>query len=322
MISSFAFAGTSEPNYIWKKNKIKVCWWDKATPTLNSLKVIGPTLHKILNAKYFETISMTDLRKNIIKNKINNTFTVNSVGIQFVGWKNCSDKLSQNSDVIIYAISDFKIKSQYKDLTRIKSSSHFRYENKKVSSFIKNVSGSSNVALHDANNIKGEPQAHLILFENSNERKLYTDDYLKLNAIHEFAHLAGLRHEQIRYTESDKDPFCKMFPNLYKKEEESVGDHTWFTSQYDQQSIMSYCFFYNLTDISHFIKLNKKEILNKRITHLDKFFKSTCKLSGPECLSDHIRLSRGDKHALKCLYKYNKELRDEICHEDYELKQD
>lgn len=317
LVYSFAFAGTTEPEHIWRKKSINVCWWDKGTKNLYSLKVINPTLHKILNAKYYDVLLMQNSRKEIIKKNIVDTYTLDETGIRFIGWKDCS--MSKNSDVIIYAINDFKIKTQFKNIPA--NSSHYRYEHKQVMNFIKNSSNSSNVALIDANHIKNEPQAHLIIYENNDTLKLYTNEYLKLNAIHEFGHLAGLRHEDIRREEAYKSQYCRISPDTLKNNYESKGDQTSFTSNYDQESIMCYCYFLHLADISYYLKTQKINKITERISYLNKFLKPSCNLQEQSCLNKSVRLSKADKHALKCLYKYDKNQKETLCHEDYDVGQ-
>jgi hypothetical protein len=260
---------------------------------------------------------MHSSRKAIIKNNIMNTYSLAETGISFIGWKNCST--TKNSDVIIYAINDFKIKSQFKEIPT--NSSHFRYEQKQVNNFIKNTTNSSNVALLDSNHIENEPQAHLVIYENNNTLKLYTDEFLKLNAIHEFGHLAGLRHEDIRKEDAYASKYCQISLDRLKNNYESKGDQTAFTSRYDQESIMSYCYFLHLADISYYLKNEKKDKITQRVSYLNSLDKPDCSLQKQSCLNTNVRLSKADKHALKCLYQYDKELKDTICHEDYDLEQ-
>lgn len=129
---------------------------------------------------------------------------------------------------------------------------------------------------------------------NSNSN-LNDDEYLSLIALHEFGHLAGLRHEQVR-AEAFEDSNCDKYEGLHG---EKPFEQTLLFGEYDPNSIMSLCFNDGLSRTGlNFIANDFKEPLYLQ----DHSIFSSVSVSGGVQIKARIGLSKGDQETLNNLY--------------------
>jgi len=139
--------------------------------------------------------------------------------------------------------------------------------------------------------------------------KLSADERLSFIALHEFGHLAGLRHEQIR-KEIKQDWICSM--TGYEENFEEPFESTRFTRVFDSFSIMSYCY---LNFLSKYTGTSFKETEYKPLPMQDDRVISR---DGDGKIKLKIGLSSLDQHALRCMYVYTAETKRAICNDSYE----
>lgn len=273
LLTSAAFAApfsAIEPQTVWKKKAVKVCFGTDAD--------LGRTPY---SGKYAEILPYTSEQKALLKSVVTREFTPQTTGIHFVGWEDCSVTL--NPDTII-----------------------FREEG--------STGGSATMGFHgalDENGYRSVPtnlKTFVHLTTNVDPIKLTADERLSFIALHEFGHLAGLRHEQIRKEIKD-DWICAM--TGYEEDFEEPFDSTRFTSIFDSYSIMSYCY---LNFLSKYAGTSFKESDFKPLPMKDDKIISR-EPDGKIRLT--IGLSSLDQHALRCLYVYTPEAKKAICHENH-----
>ena len=92
-----SFAGIYEPNVLWQKSDIKVCFYDEPSQLSETFilnEEIALTQHKM------EVMEFDQARKNKIRRVIEANYTSEATGIYFHGWKKCSEDLNADMKVI------------------------------------------------------------------------------------------------------------------------------------------------------------------------------------------------------------------------------
>ena len=198
-------AAIYEPATIWNKNKINVCFLDEQHQLEQT--ALGTT-EESFKKNGFTPAFLTLEEKEIIKTTINNTFYPSITGIHFVGWKNCSQE--SMIDVIIMKAGKvkgliFNKKAPFKGFASIGENGLLTKEG------------------YIGKKLESKALVALQVFDPA-------------VIVHEFGHIAGLRHEHIHPEAKKIDSGCHSA--LYSKES-PINDSVLTT--YDRASIMNYC---------------------------------------------------------------------------------
>jgi len=206
-------AGIVEPKVLWEKNQITTCFYDKESQlSLTRLKSRKDTL-KDYN---FKPRELSRREKKKVMETVLKDFTPERTGIHFVGWKDCSK--TDNPDLIV-----MEAKGKVPFLTRPTFNGRA-------------VIGEDGLAEQDEHGNFGFFQKTGLV----SHLALYTQN--KATVIHEFGHVAGLRHEHI-HEDSINDKNCHKFGVTVDFENlEQPFVTTLFHTEYDSFSIMNYCY--------------------------------------------------------------------------------
>jgi len=289
-IFSFAFArdtSIAEENFKWNKNQISVCWAGEKISDLNLTTLITENLQKKYKSDQF---ILPDLYlKKLIQDTVSVEFTPDETGIYFTDWENCH---GDDWDLMILVgktsspgTNGFALLGQGALITE---------------------------SLINMRPIDLDQRKSYVFFDKDFIKK--SSNYVKKTILHEFGHVAGLRHEHDR-KEAKKDPICR---ELYITTTEIAFPGTTFYGDYDPSSIMNYCFLNFKRDADSFMaknKLNALESLDAKnlgqiklsmVNHLRPGRNVTREsISDNEVLFKLLpKLSEGDRHTLKCLYIY------------------
>lgn len=205
-------AGIIEPRVIWDKKAVTTCFYDNeaqlALTRLESLEVTKKNYD-------FRPKSLSRWERQKVVETVMANFSKERTGIHFVGWKPCSQE--RNPDLIV-----LEAKGKVPLFTRPTFNGRA-------------VIGEEGYATADA-------QGNLGFFYKSGRVShvaLYTQN--RGTVIHEFGHVAGLRHEHV-HEESRKDPNCRgNATSLDFSDLEPIYSTAEIVTDYDPQSIMNYC---------------------------------------------------------------------------------
>jgi hypothetical protein len=277
-----------EPQVKWDKSRVTVCWMDSD-----------------------QQDRFTRAEKLAVQTIVQREFTSARTGIEFVGFKGCSD--SEKYDIYI----DGKSK-------REKVMSYFFFVDSPVI-------GSAEIG---QGGIPAEPDDGYLGQRKSGPYRLYLyvdraatipgESYLfglQFNALHEFGHMAGLRHEHIQ-REALADPNCsKRVQNDQFVEGEPIYTSTWKSSHYDPNSIMNYCWYdqllangrtwFHIRDLVAFqksghgpiLELGSKMFEMPILKNTNSFRKTENWVAGVDRYQVSDGLSRSDLAAIRCMYR-------------------
>ncbi len=264
--SSDSDPGTIEPLVSWNKRSIRVCWRNSA--------LLDPI---------FEKNDFNDLKKQAVQEIIQKEYTIERVGIEFIGWQNCNELKTGSYDFEIiqdnFSAKPNPVVQPYRD--RAVEGMAFIGEGGGCYRLTENdpFSDEPKVTVgYYYRNAKEEKKVYLMfvdlndIFENS-----FTSlKRLQSTALHEFGHVAGLRHEHIR-PEAMDDPNCRYMGKDFVVEEKPY-DTTRYIGEYDPNSIMNYCWLAtleavglktselpNMTDPSLYEKVSRMEVTKKTV---------------------------------------------------------
>jgi hypothetical protein len=258
--------GAIEPLVSWTKRTIRVCWRN------------GADLDPIYEKNDFDS-SMRQAVQDIVQQE----YTINRVGIEFVGWQNCEE--------LKPGAYDFEI---IQDRFGTKANPVVQYYRDQVvegMAFIGEGGGCYRITETDPfsnqssvkvgyyyRNSKPEKKMYLLFVELNDifENSFTSLKRLQSTALHEFGHVAGLRHEHIR-AEAMQDENCKYMGTNYSFSEKAY-DTTQFVGDYDPNSIMNYCWLAtleavglksrelpNMSDASLYEKFDRVETIKKTV---------------------------------------------------------
>jgi hypothetical protein len=162
---------------------------------------------------------MSPEQKQLIKDSIQNEYNLLQTGISFTGWHSCKE--DPNAEAILIVVN-----SDEQPLGRASVGRSEVYRNE-VSYDLETFP-----LPHDAKTFV------LLNLRKAYDSVVSDEEELKYSAIHEFGHLAGLRHENIS-PDAEKDPNCTeddIGP-------ESAMDNIKPLTPYDPSSIMNYCLY-------------------------------------------------------------------------------
>lgn len=214
--------GIINPDYVDNKNNsIQVCWGD--------LGLMKKSIEKEL-AEFIQLESVREMIDDNLKAqvqiKVQEQYNLEKVGIQFVGWENCTSK--DKSSVQIFAFKKLSQEQMTYEPGICSVGNSMEVYNKKTR---------KRVLIKRPKNI---PNAMFL--------KMYEEDPNKIQifmrtAVHEFGHAAGLHHEHFQ-KEAASDPNCQDFkkqdPN-FNVPYLNIGKVISYNA-YDPNSIMNSCF--------------------------------------------------------------------------------
>lgn len=220
--SSAAHAGVDalcEPNVAWTKRKIHVCW----QPGGND----------------FETEQRLAVQK-IVEQE----YKIERVGITFFGWEDCSTLAPEEYDIAIIQDRDVaptnavvdkyrKIGAEGYAVLGQGSAEQIKTDTDTVTLESKKTRGFFNRNLqHSVVYLMYRPVFRLF------SESFKANEELQLTALHEFGHVAGMRHEHIRFEAKD-DPNCKNRTDAWLVED--IMDTAVAYTAYDPNSVMNFC---------------------------------------------------------------------------------
>lgn len=288
-----------EPLLKWNKSHVIVCWLDQNR--IPTEQFSDYQLEKIGHLE-ITLIQLSTSKKKMIQDFIQTEFDQSKTGISFTGWNSCNN--TPKPDAILLVGEGFHFPDTpggRASLGRGHFSQDFiRLDDDKLSFLYFNITPTAITP------------------------KLDIDDYLKNLSLHEFGHLAGLRHEHIR-DEAKRDPLCR-FTGITPGGER-VYSQTRYYSKYDPVSIMNYCFndfiekkagkvFYVSSKYDEKLwaeYFDRYIFANKQVDPAllnDDSIISQKLVNGVIELKVRIGLSKQDIHTLKCMYMHT----DKECH--------
>ena len=199
-------AAIVEPLVLWDKLEVKVCFYE--TQQNLTQTVLQSQSHAIRNYQLSAT-QYTQKEKELIQSVISANFSNEFTGIHFTGFKSCTADLNDSDVLLIKAIyqSPYAYGRPYPGRASM---------------------GQNGILSEEGYKEKGPEKAFVAL--GSLNRGVI---------VHEFGHLAGLRHESI-VEEMNEDPKCESI-NLSYPTREPLLNTAVRESLYDEQSIMNYC---------------------------------------------------------------------------------
>lgn len=157
-------AAIYEPNVLWNKSDIKVCFYDQVEQIdLTPFRLDKESLKK----QNFKPDFLSKSQKNKIRKIIQNNYSKEKTGIEFSGWEDCSD--SNEFDVIVLKASKIKLFNRIPFVGNASIGEQGVWSESPEGFFEKDLSIKSTVIFQD------------------------TTPFV---ITHEFGHVAGLRHEQ------------------------------------------------------------------------------------------------------------------------------
>ncbi len=283
-----------ETQVAWSKKQIQACFG-------------GPQHQRLSLVSELETSISTFSHKEkvAIKEIINQEFTLNSVGLEFTGWNDC-DNTASNGDLIVF-------KDRYSETddngallvrggvaTIGEGGSTFTITNAQTKESYQEMRKSSSP-------LKPFAMINTVL---SLSKRVGAIPFIQLTALHEFGHVAGLRHEHLRLESAKNDPNCKQTPTI-PLHGESINRSTRFSGDYDPNSIMNYCFYNSIMDVTGLSFRSKNP--QKELLMTDPTLFTTKAVGNKTEVNIRIGLSELDKKAVRCLYFYNDEQKKELC---------
>lgn len=229
-LSSFASVG--EPKVIWRQYPIRVCFdgWQYKS-----------------HAPFLEAIKETIMKE----------FAPERTIVSFTGWKKCNELSSSEYDVRIKPTGDLE---------------------QAIGAAGRSPIGDHSIYLPETGYTQdlSVPQGDVLLWDPITFTGLGFDIkpfvgrmpskvFLSYTALHEFGHVAGLRHEHLHFADVPNDQKCN--PQLIKKfEAEKPATSTHFYGDYDSYSVMNYCWYNYIVKngLSDEVKLSDGDIKTLR----------------------------------------------------------
>jgi hypothetical protein len=220
----------------------------------------------------------SEAERKAVEESVTSEFTPDRTGIEFISWQSCEESGAKRPDVVLIQ-------------SRVNRGGFFR------------IWGMATIGCKLGPKDKS-PFVYLFYDEALAPRyKMEPLQHLKMTALHEFGHLAGLRHEHIREeAKAAEDASCLTG--------ESPGPEVKSFGSYDPNSIMNYCWngFLRRHGTRGHIQVTEgktlEEILrSNRLYHDPELFQlSPESTPGGFRIDIRIALSQGDRFTLRSLY--------------------
>ena len=216
-ISPLLLAGVYEPDLIWPKKDINVCFMDNMEQLKLTEWKIGKEENKVQG---FEPAFFDKSEAKFIKKIITDTYTAEDTGVNFIGWQGCSQ--SKDFDVILLKMDSFWNGALFPERPKIK--------------------GVANIGVGDHRN---SPRGNTPNLKTDILPTVVLRDVKKFEMTQAFGQIAGLRHEHI-LPEAENDESCVIRVDIntwfnYRETTEELGDTAVINTSYDPMSIMNDC---------------------------------------------------------------------------------
>ncbi|MBC98367.1 MAG: hypothetical protein CME63_11490 [Halobacteriovoraceae bacterium] len=223
LFSSVTHAGIIEPHVTWDKNELKTCFLsDESQLAQTQLKS-----KKYTKENYdFSPKYLSKRKRENVKHIISKEFTPERTGLHFTGFIDC--KNMRNPDVIVMRAASKIIlldTPSFRGRAVIGQDGNFFYATDDDGNYVMDPDGT----FHEGFFQKSGKVAFVAL-RTTNAGTI----------VHEFGHVAGLRHEHIR-PEAEQDDNCHNFSVVWPTEEK-LYDTAQLETNYDPLSIMNYCY--------------------------------------------------------------------------------
>jgi hypothetical protein len=217
-ISFHSWASVYEPNVVWDKSEIEVCFMDE-TRQKNETQISSYAIIGLLWGINPKPVTSTQSKK--VKEALEQEFTQEKTHIQFTGFEKCSE--TSNADLVVMNNESFVLFNK------------FEYN---IFAGMASI-GQSGVQSEFGFVEKSPLKAFMLL-----------KSFEKSVIIHEAGHVLGLRHEHI-LEEANDDPACNDMSSFVDSESsisDDLFDSTRRYQNYDPDSIMNYCYMKTLKD--------------------------------------------------------------------------
>ncbi len=213
-------AAVYEPLVLWNKLDVSVCFYKERTHLEDT------ELRNLTRAKKKYNIvpgALNIQEQSRITRFVQDSFSAQTTGISFFGFKNCKSPVQ--ADVVVMTNSPFSLQG-----------------GRKKKSFGRASIGEAGVISYRGRGFfKKKPGFYGTTGEKA---YVYLAELDKTTAVHEFGHIAGLRHEHAR-DEAFKDSQCTQIQG-YSHRGNPLKENLYITTEspfsYDSKSVMNYCY--------------------------------------------------------------------------------
>ncbi len=285
LVAHAGVEGIGEPRVTWTKRKVHVCWRDGVK--------VDPTY--IFN-------DFTVDQKEVVRKVVEREFTEAKTGISFFGWESCSDIADQKYDLEIFQDSEIAATNPMVEERRKVNAEGWAILGEGSAGQSYTVSDHTGAVISQTtgylnrNVVKSSMylmvRTPLFRFGKDSHQQL---DQLEFTALHEFGHVAGLRHEHIR-EESKNDPNCNYRQDTASEE---LMQTAAMNGEYDPNSVMNYC--WGAVLVQKGSKFSKKEEL-PNITNETLYSEITNPKTKKKHYQIRIGLSATDISTLRKMY--------------------
>lgn len=211
-----AKAGIYEPHTLWDKKEVVTCFYSAKSQLLGTNLVSYNYAKKELK---FLPRALSSEERQQIKNTVLAHYKPEVTGIHFTGFKDCAN--TPEPDLVV-----MEAKGRFLILGPEFAGRAVIGESGEMSEF----------------------EGQYGFFSKSGRTATLALSAVRTTTIvHEFGHVAGLRHEHI-HPDAKEDEQCQGYSspiNLKKPEKlEKIYDTAIFSTDYDRQSIMNYCYYF------------------------------------------------------------------------------
>lgn len=269
------------PYQKWPDSEVRVCW---ANFSGTRIKTCGQPSEIRFSSSKSQSFAA---HQKTIREIVEQEFTAEKTGIYFTGWEKCPAGVNAKSsfDVAIILRSNGSTTGLFEGSASLGSACPSERDQSSMAFVAIDLPRDSSEEAEEQRRIEGY------------------DEGLKFTALHEFAHVAGLQHED------DGRLGTGVFSRIHKNPEKGIP-----VTSYDPHSIVSYEFKFRIrTKVGlDFVSADKNflrpdPLIITREPLPRKQFRFRIRTG----------LSSGDQHALRCLYGYAEAQRKEICNERY-----
>ncbi len=223
LLSQVINAGIIEPHVIWDKKELKTCFFSE-----NDQLALTRLQTKQNTKDYFDFSpkSLTKRKRENVRNIILNEYTEARTGIHFTGFKDCSEVSDPDVIVMRAAAKIFLLDMpEFRGRAVIGEDGFFQIESDNEGNFVLQKDGTYNEGFFNKSG-----KTAFVALRTMNAGTI----------VHEFGHVAGLRHEHIR-AEAEQDRNCHK-SRVNWPTEEKIYDSAQIETNYDHLSIMNYCY--------------------------------------------------------------------------------